>query len=136
MSNDDHGSDAVALLATAVVLVLGSAFCSLMVLFVAENATQALITSSCVIGGIICLIWMLRGDSDSNARRNQQTWLKIFRKRKKKTAYRATRVTKNAPQPEEWGQNRPPSVESVREIKQATDGMRNWSPKSIDEKSK
>lgn len=136
MSDDDHGGDAVALLATAVVLVLGSAFCSLMVLFVAENATQALITSSCVIGGVICLIWLLRGESTSNARRNQQTWLRVFRKRKKKTVYRATRAMKNASQPEEWGQNRPPSVESVREIKEATDGVRNWSPKSVDEKSK
>lgn len=135
MAHNDDGNEAVAMLATVVVLVLGAAFCSLMVLLAAENASQALVVSSCVIGGAICLIWLLRGGDDSETRRRGQIWLRIFRKKKSKKTYKASRVKKAAPAQEEWGQNRPPSAESIREIKQATDGLRNWSPKSVDGKS-
>lgn len=132
MAHNDDGNDAVAMLATVVVLVLGAAFCSLIVLLVAENASHALMVSSCVIGGAVCLIWVLRGGSDSETRRRGETWLRIFRRRQPKAVYKAQRVKKDKPAPEEWGQNRPPSVESIREIKQATDGMKNWAPKSND----
>ncbi len=135
MAHNDDGNEAVAMLATVVVLVLGAAFCSLIVLLVAENAGQALVISSCVIAGALCLIALLRGGDDSEARRRGQTWLRVFRKKKSKTVYRARRVKPNETPQEEWGQNRPPSLESIREIKQSTDGIKNWAPKTADGQS-
>lgn len=127
----DEGEDAVAMLATAVVLVLGGAFCAFIVLVVAENASSALIVSSAAIGSVLCLLGLLRGSSDDGSPRRSSIWKRLFRKKKRKSAYK---VQKAAPQAsnEEWGQNRPPTAESVRQLKEVNDGVRNWSPKSSD----
>ena len=125
----DGGHDAVVMLAAAVVLAFGAAFCSLMILFVAENSTTATWVTIGALTGCVAIIGLLLMDPDP--KRRGGIWARIrrfFGRKDPKTQYKAKQRVKM--KVVEFGTNKPPSVESVREIKESTDGMKNWSPKS------
>ena len=132
MSNSDGGHDAVVILATGIVLVLGASFSALIVLFVAERATQALLVSSCVLSASLLLMFLLRSDSDNRSTDKDKRWFGLFSKRKEKDHYKVRKGRSSKPPVEEFGTNVPPSAERIREMKKLSDGTRNWSPRETD----
>ncbi|HLQ44290.1 MAG TPA: hypothetical protein VK137_06150, partial [Planctomycetaceae bacterium] len=54
----------------------------------------------------------------------------IFTKPKPTISLKLTRHKK--PQIVQFGTNQPPTVEGIREIKELTDGMKNWVPPKTD----
>ena len=132
MSDSDGGHDAVVILATGIVLVLGASFSALIVLFVAERATQALLISSCVMSASLLLMFLLRSDSDNRVADKDKKWFGLFSRRKAKDRYKVRKGRGRKPPVEEFGTNLPPSAKSIREIKEISDGTRNWSPRETD----
>ncbi len=133
MSDSDGGHDAVVILATGIVLVLGASFSALIVLFVAERATQALLISSCVMSASLLLMFLLRSDSDNRVVSKDKKWFGLFSKRKAKESYKVRKGRgRRSPPVEEFGTNVPPSAERIREMKKLSDGTRNWSPRETD----
>jgi hypothetical protein len=124
----DGGHDAVVMLASAVVLAFGAAFCALMVLFVAENASRALLVSMGAFVIATSSIWFLSTEPADPTEKRWSWWRRLLHRRRLTKSYRpkARMKTKVI----QYGTNQPPSVESVQQIKAQTDGVKNWSPKS------
>ena len=80
--------------------------------------------------GFAVLIWLLR-DKPSDVIGDEETkWFGLFRKPKATTSLKLHR--RRQPKIVEFGTNEPPSAERVREIKELTDGMKNWVPPATD----
>ncbi len=125
----DGGHDAVVMLAAGVVLAFGASFCAFFILFAAENASNALLIAVAGFTVAVGLIWILSTEP-MDPEEKRHWWSRLLRRRLPTRTYRPKPRMKTKVIEIEYGTNEPPSVESVRQIKSETDGVRNWSPKT------
>jgi hypothetical protein len=118
------GSKAVLLLATAVVVVLGLAGCSFVILVSSPNAQRdLLILAGCALGCGV-LLWLLR-DRPPEANPQHSRW-KFWKRPPPKKTYVLKRVKVLDAG---TGTNRPPTAESVRELSEGN--LNTWVPSGL-----
>lgn len=130
--NKDGGREAVAWLATGAVCFLGILFSGLIILMFANEPTKPVLIVSGLFLGLAILLFLLREKPKELVETEEEKWFGIFRKPKAVTRYKVTRHRK--PKIVEFGTNAPPTAERIREIKEVSDGMKNWVPPSTDPK--
>jgi len=128
--NKDNGREAVAWLATGAVCFLGILFSGLIILMFANEPTKPVLIVSGLFLGLAILLYLLREKPKEAIHAQEEKWLGIFRKPKAITLYKLTRHRK--PKIVQFGTNEPPTVEQIREIKEVSDGMKNWVPPQTD----
>ena len=110
----DAGRKAVAWLAVAFTLTVGSAVCSFIILAFADDPRQAFAVLGGVLAVIIFFLWSISTPKDKHESR---TWLQFWRKVQEPPdpaeLYQPKRKRRKvAP----LGSNQPPTLDSVREI--------------------
>jgi hypothetical protein len=111
---------AAPLIATAFVLLGGAAAC-LGIIFAFGEAKPVPIAIACgSIVGLAVVLWLLR-DKPEAKQRHWFSWVLARNARPARSSYRP----KAAPQAQQFGTNRPPTVEEVRELKS---DLRTWVP--------
>lgn len=128
--NRDGGREAVSWLATGAVFFLGILFCGFVILAFANEPTKPVLVISGVCLGLAIVLFVLREKPKETIAEEERKWFGLFRKPKAITSYKLTRRRK--PKIVQFGTNEPPSVERIREIKEVTDGMKNWTPPKTD----
>lgn len=128
--NKDNGREAVAWLATGAVCFLGILFSGLIILMFANEPTKPVLILSGLFLGLAILLFLLREKPKEAIHDEEEKWLGIFRKPKAITLYKVTRHRK--PKIVQFGTNEPPTAEQIREIKEVSDGMKNWVPPQTD----
>ncbi len=128
--NKDNGREAVAWLATGAVCFFGILFISFIILMFANEPTKPVAIVSGLFLGLALLLFLLREKPKDIVDAEEEKWFGIFRKPKAITRYKLTRHRK--PKIVQFGTNEPPSAESIREIKEVSDGMKNWVPPKSD----
>ncbi|MFM9959914.1 MAG: hypothetical protein ACKV2Q_01670 [Planctomycetaceae bacterium] len=128
--NKDSGREAVAWLATGAVCFLGILFSGLIILMFANEPTKPVLIVSGLFLGLAILLFLLREKPKDVVDAEEAKWFGIFRKPKATTHYKVTRHRK--PKIVQFGTNAPPTAESIREIKEVSDGMKNWVPPATD----
>jgi hypothetical protein len=129
-SGKDNGSAAVAWLATGAVCFLGIVFIGFIILVFANEPTKPVLIVSGLFLGLAILLFLLRDKPKDIVQDEEEKWFGIFRKPKAITRYKVTRHRK--PKIVKFGTNEPPTAERIREIKEVTDGMKNWTPPKTD----
>lgn len=127
---NDGGREAVSWLATGVVCFLGILFCGFIVLMFARNPQTSILTMSSIFVGFAVLMWLLREKPPDVIGEEESKWFGFFRKAKPTRSLKLHR--RRQPKIVEFGTNEPPSAEKIREIKELTDGMKNWVPPATD----
>lgn len=123
--NRDAGRSAVALLATAVVLLFGAAACGLLILTIAENPGWPLAGAAAVFAFLAVTLFTWGGRTERPQQRlGLLAWL---RGRETADPLKGYQPRIRRPQTQPFGTNAPPSVETVRE---AADSFARWVPKS------
>jgi hypothetical protein len=124
--NKDNRSEAVAWLATGAVCFLGVLFIGFVILLFANEPTKPAL----IVGGLFLTLalqlFLLREKPKDAINAEEEKWFGLFRKPKAMTRYKLTRRRK--PKIVQFGTNEPPTPEGIREIKELTDGMKNWTP--------
>ncbi|MCX7419388.1 MAG: hypothetical protein NT013_07600 [Planctomycetia bacterium] len=128
--NRDGGHDAVSWLATGVVSLMGIIFSGFVVLAFANDPQKPVMLLAGVFLSLAVLMWLLREKPKVVIAEKEAKWLGIFAKPKVVSKLRLTRRKK--PKIEQFGTNEPPDAERIREIKELTDGMKNWVPPKTD----
>ncbi len=128
--NRDRGREAVSWLATGAVLFLGVVFCGFVILVAANEPKKPILIMSGVFLGLAILLWLLREKPNTVIEEEEAKWFGLFRKPKESTPYKLSRRRK--PKIVQFGTNEPPDADRIREIKELTDGMKNWSPPETD----
>lgn len=118
------------MLAVAVVLALGTTFGALFVIFIADSKQLGSMMIFGALSVALGLIWILSTEPSDPSDRAGSWWRRWFYRRRAKHRYRAKSKTRIKTKVIEFGTNAPPSVESVRRIKEERDGMRGWTPRS------
>ena len=126
----DSGSEAVAWLATGAVCFLGIVFIGFIILIFANEPTKPVLIVSGLFLGLAILLFLLRENPKDTVDAEEEKWFGIFRKPKAMTRYKLTRHRK--PKIVQFGTNEPPTAERIREIKEVSDGMKNWVPPKTD----
>ena len=126
----DSGSAAVAWLATGAVCFFGILFIGFIILLFANEPTKPVIIVSGLFLGLATLLFLLRENPKEIVNAEEEKWFGIFRKPKTFTSYKLTRHRK--PKIVQCGTNEPPTAETIREIKEVSDGMKNWVPPKTD----
>lgn len=123
--NRDAGRNAVALLATAVVLLFGAAACAFLILTVVEQPGWPLAGAAAffLLLAIVLFTWGTRPDRPQG-RQGLLAWL---RGRDTSDPLRDYQPRVRRPADQQYGTNAPPSVETVRE---AAEEFARWVPKS------
>ncbi len=124
------GREAVSWLAAVFVVLLGINCCGLVIFLFANNPQQPVLVISGVFLGLAILFWVLRENPKQTVADEEAKWFGIFAKPKQTLAYKLTRHKK--PKIVQFGTNQPPTAEQIREIKELTDGMKNWVPPTSD----
>lgn len=125
-SKRDGGREAVSWLATGAVFFLGVLFCGFTILAFANEPRKPILVMSGVFVGLAIVLFLLRDKPKTSIEEEEAKWFGIFRKPKAITRYKLTRHRK--PKIVQFGTNEPPTAEQLREIKEVTDGMKNWAP--------
>ncbi len=123
-------SAAVAWLATGAVCFLGIVFIGFIILVFANEPTKPVLIVSGLFLGLAILLFLLRENPKDVVDAEEEKWFGIFRKPKAITRYKLTRHRK--PKIVQFGTNEPPTAERIREIKEVSDGMKNWVPPKTD----
>lgn len=126
----DSGGEAVAWLATGAVCFLGIVFIGFIILVFANEPTKPVLIVSGLFLGLAILLFLLRENPKGVVNAEEEKWFGIFRKPKAITRYKLTRHRK--PKIVQFGTNEPPTAERIREIKEVSDGMKNWVPPKTD----
>ena len=126
----DSGSEAVAWLATGAVCFLGIVFIGFIILIFANEPTKPVLAVSGLFLGLAILLFLLRENPKDIVDAEEEKWFGIFRTPKAFTRYKLTRHRK--PKIVQFGTNEPPTAERIREIKEVSDGMKNWAPPKTD----
>ena len=126
----DSGNAAVAWLATGAVCFLGIVFIGFIILVFANEPTKPVLAVSGLFLGLAVLLFLLRENPKDVVDAEEEKWLGIFRKPKAITRFKLIRRRK--PKIVQFGTNAPPTAESIREIKEVSDGMKNWVPPKTD----
>ncbi|MBM3972210.1 MAG: MFS transporter [Planctomycetes bacterium] len=122
----DSGSEAVSWLATGVVCFLGVLFCGVILLTFANEPGKPILVMSGVFVALAVVLYVLREKPKDAIINEEEKWFGLFRKPKAFTRYKLTRHRK--PKIVQFGTNAPPTADHIREIKEANDGMNNWTP--------
>jgi len=122
----DSGRDAVSWLATAFVVFLGLSGCGFVILVFANEPRQPVLVISGTFLALAILFWVLREKPKQTVADEEAKWLGIFAKPKRTLVYKLTRH--KPPKIVQFGINQPPTAEQIREIKELSDGMKNWVP--------
>ena len=117
------GRDAVAILATCFVMMLGLVICGFIILAFNKDPTQPLIACAVLFSSSGLLLWLLREKPKNRVLEEECFWFSRKRKCQHEPVYNPVR-RKNTP-PEQLGTNKPPSVESIRDL---ADGLNTWVP--------
>jgi hypothetical protein len=126
----DSGGEAVAWLATGAVCFLGILFIGFIILVFANDPTKPVLIGSGLFLGLAILLFLLRENPKEAIQEEEGKWFGIFRKPKAVTRYKLTRHRK--PKIVQFGTNEPPTADRIREIKEVSDGMKNWVPPKTD----
>lgn len=126
----DGGREAVSWLATGAVFFLGVLFCGFLILAFANEPRKPILIMSGIFIGLAFVLFVLREKPKDAIAEEETKWFGLFRKPKAFTRYKLTRHRK--PKIVQFGTNEPPTVERLREIKEVTDGMKNWAPPATD----
>ena len=126
----DGGREAVSWLATGAVFFVGVLFCGFTILVFANEPRKPIWVMSGVFLGLAIMLFVLREKPKESIDEEEEKWFGLFRKPKVVTRYKLTRHRK--PKIVQFGTNEPPSAERIREIKEVTDGMKNWAPPETD----
>lgn len=126
----DGGREAVSWLATGIVCFLGVLFCGFTILAFANEPRKPILVMSGVFLGLAILLFLLRDKPKTSNDEEEEKWFGLFRKPKAVTRYKLTRHRQ--PKIVQFGTNEPPTVERIREIKEVSDGMKNWAPPETD----
>ncbi len=108
------------LLATLITLVLGTAFCIVIVLGAGEARPGPILVA---VGGALgfgLMLWSWRDRPQAN-QRNLFGWMISRRHRAEQSSYRLSVIRHK----HQYGQNQPPTLDQIREIKDPT---RTWVP--------
>lgn len=116
--NPEHGRQAVTLLATALVLLLGAAATAFMVLAMTERATwRDWAAWGSLFGGVSLFLWSLHRPKDKGRGWEELTfWLRRQDRSDPLSDYRFRRRPRTGPSPHG---NKPPTLESIREAAEA-----------------
>src|SRR5712691_2830700 len=126
----DGGREAVSWLATGFVFLLGILFCGFIVLAFANEPKIPILVLSGVFLTLAVLLWLFREKPRKTIEEHEARWFGIFSKPKITISLKLTRHKK--PKIVQFGTNQPPTVEGIREIRELTDGMKNWVPPKTD----
>ena len=126
----DAGREAVYWLATAVVVFLGLSCCGFVISAFANDPQQPVLVISGTFLALAILFWVLREKPKQTVADEEAKWFGIFTKPRQTLTYKLTRHKK--PKIVQFGTNQPPTAEQIREIKELTDGMKNWVPPTSD----
>ena len=126
----DSGREAVAWLATAAVFFLGVLFCGFSILSFSNEPRKPILIMSGVFIGLAIVLFLSRDKPQKSIEEEEAKWFGLFRKPKVMTRYKLRRHKK--PKIVQFGTNEPPTAERIREIKEVTDGMKNWAPPETD----
>lgn len=126
----DGGREAVIWLATVVVVFLGVIFCGFVILSYSNDPKKPIAIMSGVFLLMAIALLLTREKPKQTIEEQEAKWFGIFTKPKSVTRIRLTRRKK--PKIVQFGTNEPPNAERIREIKEVSDGMKNWSPPKTD----
>lgn len=126
----DGGREAVSWLATGAVFFFGVLFCGFTILAFANEPRKPILVASGLSIGLAIVLFVLREKPKDSVEGGEEKWFGLFRNPKVVTRYKPTRHRK--PKIVQFGTNEPPSADSIREIKEVTDGMKNWAPPETD----
>ncbi len=126
----DSGREAVSWLATGAVCFLGVLFCGVILLTFAKEPSKPILVMSGVFVTLAIMLYGLREKPKDSIIEEEEKWFGLFRKPKAITRYKLTRHRK--PKIVQFGTNEPPTAERIREIKEVSDGMKNWAPPETD----
>ena len=128
--NNDRRSEAVAWLATGAVCFLGIVFCGFIILVFANEPTKPVLIVSGLFLGLAILLFLLREKPQDSVEEEEAKWFGLFRKPKVINRFKLIRRRK--PKIVQFGTNEPPTAERIRELKEVSDGMKNWVPPKTD----
>lgn len=126
----DSGREAISWLATGAVCFLGVLFCGVILLTFAKEPSKPILVMSGVFVALAIVLYVLRENPKDSIIEEEEKWFGLFRKPKAFTRYKLTRHRK--PKIVQFGTNEPPNADRIREIKEANDGMKNWTPPDAD----
>lgn len=126
----DGGREAVSWLATGAVCFLGILFCGVILLTFVKEPSKPILVMSGVLLAFAVMLYLLREKPKDSIQQQEEKWFGLFRKPKVITRYKLTRHRK--PKIVQFGTNEPPTVERIRELREVSDGMKNWSPPETD----
>lgn len=109
---------------------MGVIFVGFVILAFANNPVKPILAMSGIFLGVAVLLWLLREKPKKTIEEEEAKWFGLFRKPKETKAYKLSRRRK--PKIIQFGTNEPPDVERIREIKELSDGMKNWAPPATD----
>jgi hypothetical protein len=131
--NRNSGRDAVSWLATGFVFFLGILFCGFVTLAFSNEPHKPVLIISAVLLGFAMMILGLR-EKPTGGENNPPRWFGGFRKRREKMSVKVARRHRRV-KIVQFGTNTPPTVEQIRELKEVSDGMKNWVPPRTDTQS-
>lgn len=112
--NPEPGRQAVLWLATAVILLIGAAGCAFIIVVAVENPAQHLAIWGALFGGFcVALVWSSLPRDKNYSKRWLGLWLASRDRSDARNVLRIGRKPK--PDKTQFGNNAPPSVESVRD---------------------
>ena len=110
----DAGRQAVVWLAVAFAVTTGTVVCGFMILAFAEQPREPFLVLGGIVGGILLFLWGLSSPKEKHVSQNRLFfWLKAQDHVDPAEIYRPRRRRTGTPKA---GSNRPPTLESVREI--------------------
>lgn len=124
--NKDSGSKAASLLATCFVVLGGILACMFIVLVSSPSPKQSATICASFFAGIVFLLWLMRDRPPENATAAYYSWFRwSWRAKREDLRYEPRR--RRAPAPEETEPPAPPTVESIRALR---DDVKTWVPSS------
>jgi len=120
--NHDQGNEAVAMLASTVVVLLGVSICLATIFAFASDPQKPLMFLSGGLFTIFFFVWLLRDRPKRDLSEKKGFWNYLFQKKEPELEYEPTFCK---PVIKEIDGQRPPTAESIREIKKNSDY---WSP--------
>lgn len=122
--NSELGRQAVVWLATAFVILIGAAACAFIILASVEQPSQPFLVWGATFGGLVAVFGFLAMPGD---KRQGNGWLRLWLA-SKRTAPHVVRIGRKKAAPTQFGNNAPPTLESVRE---ASEQNVTWVPRSL-----
>jgi len=110
--NPEPGRQAVLWLATAIILLIGAAGCTFIILAAAEQQSTSFLVLAVLLSGLAFGLSSLSGKNDKGSMGRWRLWLLSRRRTDPKTVLR---IGRKPPAAVEYGTQGPPTLDSVRE---------------------